>query len=166
MSNRLQELMSRIIQLENNLLVERQKKEKAVHRYLHEAPLLNIRTSPITRSCLIPAQFMDLMITRYPYLCYSIYAILKVWRGDTISSDHQYLYYLNPVDKLNCCYSGYFAGILADVKEKAARKEQYWSSSMPTEPKCPTININISWTTVMGRISIRKQRASPRIQRH
>jgi hypothetical protein len=40
--------------------------------------------------------------------------------------DRQSLSYLNPIEKLNCVYCGYFNGLIAYVQEIAARTEQYW----------------------------------------
>lgn len=152
MPNRLQELMTRIKQLEDELLVELQKKEKeyyyeirdtkvfftrairkrnktlvkTVRRYLRDAPILNTLTAPIIWSCLLPALFMDMVTTLYQSICFPIYGIPKVKRSDFIIIDRQYLSYLNPIEKLNCCYCGYFTGVVAYVQEIAARTEQYW----------------------------------------
>lgn len=152
MSNRLQELLTRIKQLENELLVELQKKEreyyyeirdkkvlftreikdknkklsKTIHRYLRDAPLLNILTVPVIWFCLLPALFMDLVVSLYQVICFPIYSIPKVKRSDYIIIDRQYLSYLNLIEKINCCYCGYFTGLVAYVQEIAARTEQYW----------------------------------------
>lgn len=152
MSNRLQELLIRIKQLENELLVELQKKQqeyyyeikdkkvlfsfeikeknkklaKKIHRYLRDAPLLNILTAPVIWSCLLPALFLDLVISLYQWICFPIYSIPKVNRSDYIIIDRHYLSYLNLIEKINCCYCGYFTGLIAYVQEIAARTEQYW----------------------------------------
>lgn len=152
MSNRLQELLTRIKQLENELLLEVQKKEKeyyyeildkkvhfqkdireknrrlakTIRRYLGDAPLLNILTTPVIWSCLFPALFMDVTISLYQYLCFPVYGIPKVKRSDYIIIDRQYLSYLNLIEKINCCYCGYFTGLIGYVQEIAARTEQYW----------------------------------------
>ncbi|MCB2180391.1 MAG: hypothetical protein KQH63_00010 [Desulfobulbaceae bacterium] len=152
MNDRLQELLLKIKQLENELLVEIQKKEKEyfyeirdkkvyfekeikkqnrklvkkIHRYLRDAPLLNILTAPFIWSCVLPALLLDLFVTVYQAICFPVYSIPKVKRDDYIIIDRQYLSYLNLIEKINCCYCGYFNGLISYVQEIAARTEQYW----------------------------------------
>lgn len=152
MNDRLQELLEKIKYLENELIEEIQKKEKEyyyeirnkkvyfsreirkknkllvkkIRRYLRDAPLLNILTAPIIWSCIFPALFMDFCVTVFQMICFPIYAIPKVKRGDYIVIDRQYLSYLNLIEKINCCYCGYFTGLISYVREIAARTEQYW----------------------------------------
>lgn len=97
-----------------------------LHTYLLEAPLLNILTTPIIWSCMIPALFLDLVISTYHGLCFPVYGIPKVRRRDYIIIDRHSLPYLNLIEKINCLYCGYFNGLIAYVQEIAARTEQYW----------------------------------------
>lgn len=97
-----------------------------LHTYLLEAPLLNILTTPIIWSCLIPAAFLDLVASFYHGVCFPVYGIPKVQRSDYIVIDRHALPYLNLIEKLNCVYCGYFNGLIAYVQEIAARTEQYW----------------------------------------
>ncbi len=152
MNNRLQELLTTIKQLEEELLFELQKKEqeyfydihnkkvrfqrevkernrrlvKAIHRYLGEASLLNILTVPVIWSCLFPALFMDFVVSFYQLICFPVYSIPRVKRSEYFIVDRQYLSYLNLIEKVNCCYCGYFTGLMGYVGEIAARTEQYW----------------------------------------
>ena len=152
MNNRLQELLTKIKQLEQELLLELQKKEKeyfyeiqdkkvhfqqevkkknkllvkTIRRYLSDAALRNILTVPVIWSCLLPALFMDLVVSIYQLICFPVYSIPKVKRSDYIIIDRQYLSYLNLIEKFNCCYCGYFTGLIGYVQEIAARTEQYW----------------------------------------
>jgi len=152
MNNRLQELLIKIKQLEQELLVELQKKEKqylyevrdkkvhfqqevkeknkhlikTVRRYLKDAALLNILTVPVIWSCLLPALFLDLVGSVFQMICFPVYSIPKVIRSDYIIIDRQYLNYLNLIEKINCCYCGYFIGLIGYIQEIAARTEQYW----------------------------------------
>ncbi|MBU0943192.1 MAG: hypothetical protein KJ804_20850 [Proteobacteria bacterium] len=152
MNNRLQELLTKIKQLEQELLIELQKKEKeyfyevrdkkvrfqedvkeknrrlvkTIRRYLNEASLLNIISVPVIWSCLVPALFLDLVVSLFQVICFPIYSIPKVKRGDYIIFDRQYLSYLNLIEKINCCYCGYFNGLIEYVREISGRTEQYW----------------------------------------
>jgi len=149
---RLQELLEEMKRLENELASELQKKEKEfyyrvkgkkvyfeqaarqyhktlvtrLHTYLFNANLLNILSAPLIWFCLFPALILDLVITVYHAVCFPIYGIPKVKRGDYLVLDRHALTYLNAIEKLNCYYCGYFNGLIAYVQEIAARTEQYW----------------------------------------
>ncbi len=97
-----------------------------VSRYLTEAALLNILTTPIIWFILIPALFLDLSVTLYQAICFPVYAIPKVRRSRYIVIDRHALSYLNVIEKINCVYCGYFNGLMGYVREIAARTEQYW----------------------------------------
>ncbi|MFQ5450894.1 MAG: hypothetical protein ACE5E9_09710 [Nitrospinaceae bacterium] len=152
MEDKIESLLVKIKQLENELRAEIQKKErqfyykiirekvrferdikrnhkllvKKIRLYFHEAPWSTILTAPVIWSCLIPTVFMDLMITMYQALCFPVYGIPKVRRRDYIVLDRHYLSYLNGIEKLNCLYCGYFNGLVAYAQEVGARTEQYW----------------------------------------
>ncbi len=152
MNDRVQELLNKIKELEDELVQEFQKKEKEyfyeirnkrvyfekeikrqnrrlskkIRYYLKDAPLLNIITTPLIWSCLLPAMFMDLVVSFYQVICFPVYSIPKVKRADYIVIDRHYLGYLNGIEKINCFYCGYFNGLIAYVQEIAARTEQYW----------------------------------------
>lgn len=97
-----------------------------LHTYLLEAPLLNILTTPIIWSCLLPAAILDLVVSIYHGVCFPVNGIPKVKRSDYIIIDRHALPYLNLIEKINCEYCGYFNGLIAYVQEIAARTEQYW----------------------------------------
>jgi len=150
--NRLQDIIEEIKRLKKELLVEMQKKEDEffykikgkkvyfeeetkkyhktlvtkVHTYLFNASFLNILTVPIIWFCIVPAALMDLAASVFQYTCFKVYVIPNVKRSDYILIDRQSLSYLNPIEKLNCIYCGYFNGVIAYVQEIAARTEQYW----------------------------------------
>lgn len=149
---KLQELIEKIKVLEHELSVEMQKKQEEffykikgkkvlfeeatrkyhktlvtrIHTYLLNAAFLNIITAPIIWFCLIPAVFMDLIISGYQALYFPIYNIPKVKRSEYLIIDHHELEYLNAFEKMNCVYCSYFNGMVSYVQEIAARTEQYW----------------------------------------
>lgn len=99
---------------------------EGVMRYLATAPLLHLLTSPVIWACLIPALFLDAVVSVYQRVCFPIYKIERVKRGDYILIDRHRLGYLNAIEKLNCLYCSYFNGLMGYISEIAARTEQYW----------------------------------------
>ncbi len=152
MSNNLENLISKIKKLEQELFQELQKKQeeffytidkkkvrfqkeiklrhrllsRKLRRYLLEASPLNILTAPIIWLGVFPALFLDLFITAFQAICFPIYKIPKVKREDYIIIDRHALAYLNIIEKLNCVYCGYFTGLISYIQEIASRTEQYW----------------------------------------
>jgi hypothetical protein len=94
--------------------------------YLIHARFRNILTLPFIWACLVPALFMDLIVSTYQQVCFPIYRIPKVSRSDFIVIDRHSLAYLNLIERINCVYCGYFNGLIGYVQEIAARTEQYW----------------------------------------
>jgi hypothetical protein len=94
--------------------------------YIYENGLLKMLTMPVIWGAVIPAFIMDVTVTFYQFVSFPIYGIPKVRRGDYIVIDRHALSYLNWIEKMSCVYCGYFNGLLAFVREVAARTEQYW----------------------------------------
>jgi len=152
MDTRIAALLEAMKKLEQELLLEIEKKEaefyytvigkkvrfeaevrkqhrnlvQRLSRYLSEASLFNLLTAPFIWFMLIPALFLDLSVTSFQAVCFRVYGIPRVKRHRYIVIDHQALAYLNPIEKLNCIYCGYFNGLIAYAREVAARTEQYW----------------------------------------
>ncbi len=97
-----------------------------IHTYFANASITNILTLPIIWFCLVPALFLDIVVSFYHSICFRIYGIPRVRRSDYIVIDHQNLEYLNWIEKVNCVFCSYFNGLIAWVQEIAARTEQYW----------------------------------------
>ena len=94
--------------------------------YVYDSGPLIILTIPIIWGALIPCVILDVMVTVYQFVCFPIYGIPFARRRDYVIIDRQNLGYLNWLEKLNCMYCGYFNGVIAYVREVAARTEQYW----------------------------------------
>ncbi|MDD3466965.1 MAG: hypothetical protein PHE67_07430 [Campylobacterales bacterium] len=114
------------IAFKEQILAEHRKNIQNVFVYLAKAPLLNLITAPIIYSVIIPALLLDLFVYIYQAVCFPVYKIQKVRRGDYIIIDRHNLKYLNAIEKLNCLYCSYFNGLMGYVSEVAARTEQYW----------------------------------------
>ncbi|KIM11545.1 MAG: hypothetical protein KU37_04900 [Sulfuricurvum sp. PC08-66] len=106
---------------------ERYQRDKiSTLRYILSTPLWFFLTVPVIWGVLIPALFLDAVVTFYQWFCFPIYKIQKVKRSDYITYDRHKLDYLNTLEKINCLYCSYFNGLMAYVSEVSARTEQFW----------------------------------------
>ncbi len=97
-----------------------------VFRYIGKARWLVILTAPIIYSLIIPFVLLDIFVTIYQRICFPIYGIPLVKRSHFMMFDRMKLDYLNAIEKFNCAYCSYGNGVIAYVREVAARTEQYW----------------------------------------
>lgn len=115
-----------ISQKKEQLLEMYKSNKEGLFKYLATAPLSFMLTFPIVWSVLFPAFILDLFVTIYQAICFPIYKIPKVKRGEYIVIDRHRLGYLNIIEKLNCLYCSYFNGLMGYVSEVAGRTEQFW----------------------------------------
>ena len=85
-----------------------------------------VLTAPVIYSLIVPFAALDLWVSVYQAVCFRVYGIARVRRGDHIAFDRHHLAYLNGLQKLNCLYCGYCNGVISYVREIAGRTEQYW----------------------------------------
>ena len=97
-----------------------------IHTYLLRSKVRNLLSVPFIWACLFPALFMDLVLSVFQAVCFTLYRIPKVKRSEYIIVDRHSLAYLNYIEKMNCVYCGYFTGLIAYVQEISSRTEQYW----------------------------------------
>lgn len=152
MNECLDTLLGQVRQLEGEMIGEARKKEhefcyalrdkkvrfteaaRASHRrhrlgipgYILHSRFLVLATSPVIWACVVPIALADLVGTLYQTICFPIYGIPKVRRGDYLAFDRHHLAYLNFFEKVNCEYCAYVNGILGYFTEIAARTEQHW----------------------------------------
>jgi len=86
----------------------------------------NLITGPVIYSMIIPLAILDLFVSIYQAVCFPIYGITKVDRGDYIVFDRQQLEYLNFIEKFHCTYCAYASGLIAYVSEITGRTEEYF----------------------------------------
>lgn len=94
--------------------------------YLWGANLFSLLTAPVVYSLLLPFAVLDLWVWAYQWVCFPIYGIARVPRGPYFALDRHTLAYLNAIEKANCTFCAYANGLLAYVREVAARTELYW----------------------------------------
>jgi hypothetical protein len=94
--------------------------------FLARTRILVVVTAPAIYILIVPFVLLDLMVLFYQAVCFPVYGIVKVPRGDHIVIDRHRLAYLNGLQKLNCVYCGYANGVIGWVREVASRTEAYW----------------------------------------
>ncbi len=152
MDKRIKEIMLQINALEEELIDELKSKEKEFFykienekvkfeehvikqgklklissvKYLSTFRLKVILTLPFIWFMIIPIFIIDVCVSIYQNICFPIYEIPKVKRKDYVIMDRYKLFYLDRIERTNCWYCEYFNGVVAYVREIAARTEQYW----------------------------------------
>jgi hypothetical protein len=111
---------------EEEILRRHRQLKRGVGAYILTAHPLIILTAPVIYSVIVPLVLLDLFVSVYQIVCFPVYGIEKVKRGDYFAFDRGYLAYLNAVEKLNCAYCSYGNGLVAYTREIFARTEQYW----------------------------------------
>jgi len=111
---------------EAEILRRHRELKRALGAYILNANPLAILTAPVVYSVIVPLVLLDLFVSVYQAVCFPVYEIPKVRRGDYMVFDRGHLAYLNAVEKLNCAYCSYSNGLVAYVREIVARTEQYW----------------------------------------
>lgn len=88
--------------------------------------LRNLATTPLIYSLALPLLLLDGWVTMYQWICFPIYRIAPVSRRHYFVFDRHRLPYRNAIERAHCLYCSYATGVLAYVREVAARTEQYW----------------------------------------
>jgi hypothetical protein len=94
--------------------------------WLRKSELRNVVSAPFIYGMIVPFVILDIFISIYQAICFPLYRIPKVSRRKYIVLDRHRLSYLNSIEKFNCVYCGYVNGLIAYVREIAARTEEYW----------------------------------------
>ena len=105
--------------------------------YVYDSGFMIVLTIPLVWAALIPVLVLDAVICLYQLICFPVYGIPFVKRGEYIVLDRQSLRYLNVLEKVNCSYCAYFNGVMGYVREVAARTEQYWCPIRHARPIKP-----------------------------
>ena len=130
----LQERETRVLFTIRGKRVEFEREARQMHRRLKRGLLrwlatdrpLNLVTGPIIYAMAVPLAVLDLFVTLFQAVCFPIYRIAKVRRGDYIVLDRHQLGYLNLIERFHCEYCAYANGLIAYASEIAARTEQYF----------------------------------------
>jgi hypothetical protein len=110
---------------------------QGVISWVRAGSLVSLLSAPLIYSLLIPFVALDLWVTAYQWVCFPIYGIARVPRRRYFVLDRHRLAYLNGIEKVHCTFCSYANGLIAYVREVAARTELYWcpikhASTIPT----------------------------------
>jgi hypothetical protein len=119
-------LENRRIVFEKEVLRMHREIRTRLSRYIIDANPLTILTAPVIYSLIVPIVLLDVAVMIYPAICFPVYGIAKVRRRDYLVFDRHHLAYLNAIEKFNCGCGSYANGMIAFVREVAARTEVYW----------------------------------------
>ena len=122
------------IRFEENVIKEGRKRLISSLNYLSSFPVLALLTIPFIWGMMLPTLIVDIFATVYQSICFPIYKIPKVKRGAYVVMDRYNLFYLDRVEQVNCWYCEYFNGVIAYVREIAARTEQFWCPIKHSRP--------------------------------
>ena len=99
---------------------------QSIPAYIREGSLRSLLTAPIVYSLIVPLAVLDVWTTTYQWVCFPIYGVPRVPRRAYFVIDRHKLAYLNGIEKVNCTFCSYANGLIAYVRDVAARTEQYW----------------------------------------
>ena len=120
------EVRDGIVHFEHVIIAKHRLLKARLLSYVFGARPAMILTAPVIYSLIIPVVLLDLFVAVYQRVCFPVYGIPRVRRGDYLAFDREQLAYLNALEKLNCAYCAYANGVFAYVREVASRTEQYW----------------------------------------
>lgn len=103
-----------------------QRVRQTIPSYIRQGSVLSLLTAPVIYSLLVPLALLDAWVWAYQWICFPIYGIARVRRRRYFVMDRRRLAYLNGIEKANCTLCSYANGLIAYVREVAARTEQYW----------------------------------------
>ncbi|MDD9894813.1 MAG: hypothetical protein OXU24_03385, partial [Gammaproteobacteria bacterium] len=88
--------------------------------------LRHLLSAPFIYLMIVPLAILDITVTVYQHICFRLYGIPRVHRGDHFIIDRQLLGQLTLLNKFNCVYCGYGNGSISYAREIISRTEQYW----------------------------------------
>ena len=120
------EIQNGYVRFEKDVFEKQKENMKNLLAWFREIPLLHLLTSPIVYAMVIPAILLDIILFIYQQVVFRIYKFRLIKRSEYIMYDHQYLGYLNPIEKIHCIYCSYFNGLMQYASAIASRTEFYF----------------------------------------
>ena len=120
------EIKNGYVRFEKDVLNKQKETMKNLFAWFAETPVLYLLTSPVIYAMIIPALFLDMTLFLYQKIVFRVFKFELLKRSDYIIFDHQYLGYLNSIEKFNCIYCSYFNGLMHYASAIAGRTELYF----------------------------------------
>jgi hypothetical protein len=120
------EIRGKRVEFEHTIKQVHRRLKTGFFRWLVTNRPQNLITGPVIYSMIVPLLVLDLFVTLYQAVCFPIYRVARVRRGDYIVMDRHHLQYLNFIEKFHCSYCAYASGLISYVFEIVARTEQYF----------------------------------------
>jgi hypothetical protein len=117
---------NRRIRFEREILARHRALKTGLLRYVVQARITSLLSAPFIYALIAPLVLLDLAVTVYQGVCFPLYGIPRVRRGDYLHFDRGSLAYLNLIERFNCAYCAYANGVVAYVRQVAGRTELYW----------------------------------------
>ena len=114
------------VEFEHSVKAAHRKLKTNFFRWLVTNRPQNLITGPIIYGMVVPLLMLDLFVSFYQWVCFPIYGIAKVRRGDYIVYDRHQLSYLNFIEVFHCTYCEYANGLIGYLREIVARTEEYF----------------------------------------
>lgn len=114
------------VEFERSVKAAHRKLKTNFFRWLVTNRPQNLITGPIIYGMVVPLLMLDLFVSFYQWVCFPIYGIAKVRRGDYIVYDRHQLSYLNFIEVFHCTYCEYANGLIGYLREIVARTEEYF----------------------------------------
>ncbi|HAT03658.1 MAG TPA: hypothetical protein DCS29_02665 [Candidatus Magasanikbacteria bacterium] len=92
----------------------------------HKRYIRHFLSFPFIYGLLLPLVLLDIVVEIYHRVCFPLYGLPYIRRGQYIRIDRHKLSYLNLIEKMNCVYCGYGNGLAHYLTEIAAQTEKYW----------------------------------------
>lgn len=120
------EIQNGYVKFEKEVVAKQKENMKNLLTWFGEVPFLHFLAAPIIYGMILPAILFDVLLFVYQQVVFRIFKFKFVKRSDYILFDHQYLGYLNLIEKLNCLYCSYFNGLMLYASAIAGRTELYF----------------------------------------
>ena len=120
------EIKNGYVTFEKEVLAKQKENMKNLLTWLGEVPLLHFLIAPLIYAMVIPAILLDIILFIYQQVVFRVFKFKLIKRSDYMHFDHQYLGYLNAIEKLNCLYCSYFNGLMLYASAIAGRTELYF----------------------------------------
>jgi len=120
------EIQNGYVRFEKDIFEKQKENMKNLLAWFRDIPLLHLLSSPIVYAMVIPAILLDIILFIYQQVIFRIYKFKFIKRSDYIIYDHQYLGYLNPIEKFHCLYCSYFNGLMQYAAAIASRTELFF----------------------------------------